>query len=159
LLNTFLSNPLESFSVLLFTFLLGTGCGSYLVSMMNKDHLKFGIYSIIIALILLVIQINFILPSFTAPNTTELFIMVIIPAVLIGIPFPALLQEVNKMKTKNGIALILGISGGAGFIGAVAVLVVATLWSYKVVLALAGLGYLLVTYIYYKITRRQFYLL
>lgn len=158
MLNTFLSNPLESFSVLLFSFLLGTAGGSYAVNTIKRQYLLLGVYSIIAALTVLLIEIFVIIPSYNSPSTLELFLLVVIPAVLIGIPFPVLLQEVFKIRTSNGIPIILGISGGAGFIGSVGVLIVATLWSYKVVLTLAGVGYILVIYIYNKVSKQQVYL-
>lgn len=155
LLNTFLSNPVESFSVLLFSFLIGTGGGSFLVNKIKNIHLKFGIISIIALLILLIIEFTLIIPNINVPGTFELIIMVGLPAVFIGIPFPVLLEEVNKLKTKNGVPVILGITGAAGFIGSVSVLIIATLWNYQIVVAFAGLMYLLVTYIYYKMSKRQ----
>ena len=141
-LNLLLNNPVKSFSVLLFSFLLGTGLGSYLTKFIKGNRLKFVVLSIILVFIIVLFETVMIKQLFSTDIADVLlFVIVFIPAIFIGIPFPLLLLEVNESNTKNGISILLGISGLAGFLGGIITLVTATLWGYKYVLIIGLITY------------------
>src|SRR5690606_27820052 len=134
-LNLQLNNPLKSFSLLLFSFLLGNGIGSYFSNFIKKERMRLIGSSVVSIILILVVTAFLILPNLE-PGISEfyLFLLVFIPAVVIGIPFPLLLAEMNEHKIKNGIAVLLSISGIAGFIGSVFTISIAILDGYNLVL-------------------------
>lgn len=136
-LNLYLSNPLNSFSVLLFTFLLGNGLGSYLSQKIKKNRFKYVGFSIIFLILLLLFEILWLTnASTTSFSLTSLGLVVFAPAVFVGIPFPLLLAESNLKNVENGIPILLGISGIASFIGSVIVLVLAMTFGYNYIIVL-----------------------
>lgn len=140
-LNLYLNNPLKSFSLLLFSFLLGNGIGSFLSNYIKKNRIKSIIPVICFLLIILFIEVFLFIPNIKGSNF-ELFSLVFIPSVLIGIPFPILLLELAEYNNLNAISILLGISGVAGFIGAVMTLVFATLIGYASIFYLSITIYL-----------------
>lgn len=146
-LNLQLNNPLKSFSLLLFAFLLGNGLGSYLTNFIRKEYIRGISLSIVSIIIILVVDAFLILPNLDpAFGLTEfyLFLLVFIPAIIIGIPFPLLLAEMNEYKIKNGIAILLSISGIAGFIGSIFTISIAILVGYNFVLYTVGTLYVVI---------------
>lgn len=134
-MNLLLNNPLKSFSLLLFAFLLGNGLGSYISNFIKNVRIRVIGLSVIGIIIILAIDAFIILPNLKS-STSEvyLFLFIFLPAIIIGIPFPLLLSEMNGYKVKNGIAVLLSISGIAGFIGSILTISVAILAGYNLVL-------------------------
>lgn len=134
-LNLQLNNPLKSFSLLLFAFLLGNGTGSYLTSYIKRNRLRAIGLSIVGIIFIIAIEAFVLLPNLMrSVSEFYLFLLVFIPAIVIGIPFPLLLTEMNEHKLKNGIAVLLSISGIAGFIGSIFTISIAMLVGYSFVL-------------------------
>src|SRR3989339_34873 len=143
-MNLQLNNPLKSFSLLLFAFLLGNGVGSYLTSFIKKARIRVIGLSVIGIILILAIDAFVILPGLiTSVSELYLFLFIFIPAIIIGIPFPLLLAEMNEHKIKNGIAVLLSISGIAGFIGSIFTISVAILAGYNLVLYVAFTVYII----------------
>lgn len=156
-MNLQLNNPLKSFSLLLFSFLLGNGIGSYLTNFVKRDRLRVLGLSVIGIIFILVVFAFLLLPNLKT-NVPEfnLFLLVFIPAIIIGIPFPLLLAEMNEHKIKNGIAVLLSISGIAGFIGSIFTISIAILMGYNLVLYVAfALYILIITVIVTSFERQQ----
>jgi type III secretory pathway component EscV len=88
------------------------------------------------------------LPNLKA-SVSELYLslLVFIPAIIIGIPFPLLLAEMNEHKIKNGMAVLLSISGIAVFIGSILTISIAILAGYNFVLYLSIACYIITVYI------------
>ena len=144
-LNLHLSNPSQSFSLLLFTFLLGNGLGSLLSNSFKKAlPQKIMLYTLAIvgASILTVL---FLIPFFdTRLSEIGIVAILLLPSFCIGIPFPIILKIGAKIKYKNVIPTLLGISSVAGVSASVFAIILSILYGYKVVL-LVGIGaYLLV---------------
>ena len=144
-LNLHLNNPLESFSLLLFAFLLGNGIGSFSSNYIKKNRIRSLIPVICFLLIILFIEVFLLIPNVSSKNF-ELFIIILIPALFIGIPFPILLLELAEYNNLNAISILLGISGIAGFIGAIITLVFATLIGYTSIFYLSVIIYLFIIY-------------
>ncbi len=144
-LNQQLSNPAHSFSLLLFTFLLGNGLGSFYTGLFRKNFLlKAGLYSLMVAIVMIAVKI-FIIPGFTRDEISQLFMVVLllVPAFFIGIPFPSILKEVS-VEQEYILPLFLGISSFVSMAAAVMAIVVSMLWGYSYVLWLGISGYLLI---------------
>ncbi|HCY75077.1 MAG TPA: hypothetical protein DHV28_04090 [Ignavibacteriales bacterium] len=134
-MNLQLNNPLKSFSLLLFAFLLGNGIGSYLTNFIKENRLRVIWLAIFGIILILVVEAFLMLPNLEAGvSEFYLFILVFAPAIIIGIPFPLLLAEMNEHKIKNGIAVLLCISGIAGFISSIFTISIAILVGYNFVL-------------------------
>ncbi len=134
-MNLQLNNPLKSFSLLLFSFLLGNGIGSYLTHFIKKARIGVIGLSVIGIILILAIEAFVILPGLIlSVSEFYLFLLVFIPATIIGIPFPLLLAKMNEYKIRNGIAVLLSISGIAGFIGSILTISIAILAGYSFVL-------------------------
>ena len=144
-LNLQLSNPAQSFSLLLFTFLLGNGLGSFYTVMFRKNFiLKAGLYSLVVALLMVVISL-FILPGFAGREVSQPFMVIVllIPAFFIGIPFPSILKEVSG-EQEQILPLFLGISSLVSMATAVMIIVISMLLGYSYVLWLGIAGYTVV---------------
>ncbi len=139
-LNLYLNNPLMSFSLLLFAFLLGNGIGSFSSNYIKKNRIGTLIPVILLLLLILFIESFLLIPNLSG-NNYELFVIVLIPAILIGIPFPILLLELAEFKNFNAISILLGISGVAGFIGAIFTLIFATLIGYSFIFYISVIVY------------------
>lgn len=144
-MNLQLNNPLKSFSLLLLAFLLGNGTGSYLTSYIKRNRLRAIGLSIVGIILILAVEAFVLLPNLmTSVSEFYLFLLVFIPAIVIGIPFPLLLTEMNEHKLNNGIAVLLSISGIAGFIGSIFTISIAILAGYSFVLYVAGILYVVI---------------
>ena len=144
-LNLQLSNPARSFSLLLFTFLLGNGLGSMFTGLFRKNFLlKAGLYSLVLALLMVGFEI-FILPGFADREMSEwlMVVVLLIPAFFIGIPFPSILKEVSG-EQEQILPLFLGISSLVSMATAVMVIVISMLWGYSYTLWLGIAGYIIV---------------
>lgn len=134
-MNLQLNNPLKSFSLLLFAFLFGNGAGSYLSNLVKQNRLRIIGLAVIGIILIVAVEAFLILPELrTEVSEFYLFILVFVPAIIIGIPFPLLLAEMNGHKIRNGIAVLLSISGIAGFIGSIFTILIAMLAGYNFVL-------------------------
>jgi len=143
-MNLQLNNPLKSFSLLLFAFLLGNGAGSYLTNFINNTRLRVIGLSVIGIILILAVDAFVILPNLNASvSEFNLFLLVFTPAIVIGIPFPLLLAEMNEHKIRNGIAVLLSISGIAGFIASIFTVSIAILIGYNFVLYAAFTMYII----------------
>ena len=144
-LNLQLSNPAQSFSLLLFTFLLGNGLGCMFTGLFRKNFLlKAGLYSLIVALVMIALSL-FVVPGIAGSGVSQptMVIILLVPAFFIGIPFPAILKEVSG-EQEYILPLFLGISSLVSMATAVMVIVVSMLWGYSYVLWLGVIGYLLI---------------
>ena len=144
-LNLQLSNPAQSFSLLLFTFLSGNGLGSFYTGLLRKNFLmKAGLYSIVVAIIMIAMWI-IIIPVFTLNEIAQplLIVLLLVPAFFIGIPFPLILKEVSK-EQEYILPLFLGISSLVSMATAVMVIIISMLWGYSYILWLGIFGYIIV---------------
>ena len=142
-LNLNLSSPAKSFSLLLFSLLLGTGLGSLLTVFVKHSFKVLGISLISIVAITL-IEIVFILPvAVGIDSEITLFFIILLPSVLIGLPFPIILYKVAENMSTNGVAILLGVSGIGFFIGSIIIIIAATIWGYNLLIIFALLIYLI----------------
>ncbi|KOH43685.1 spermine/spermidine synthase domain-containing protein [Sunxiuqinia dokdonensis] len=144
-LNLQLSNPAQSFSLLLFTFLLGNGLGSFYTGLFQKNFLlKAGLYSAMVAIVMIAVRV-FIIPGFAVNGISQplMVVLLLIPAFFIGIPFPSILKEVSG-EQEHLLPLFLGISSLVSMATAVMVIVISMLWGYSYVLWLGIFGYVIV---------------
>ncbi len=143
-LNLNLSSPLKSFTILLFGFLLGSGIGSLLTKLFKPSYKTLSI-ALSLVILVTVVEVFLVLPL--AANVTAtglLFLIVLLPAIFISVPFPLILSYVSQFNDRNGIATLLGISGIGYFIGSIAVVILATLWGYEVIILTAIIIYLII---------------
>lgn len=138
-----LSSPAKSFSILLFSYLLGIGMGSLFAAFVKTSHKVLSISLILIFLVTL-IEILFILPATESINSEVILsIVVFLPSVIIGFPFPIILYMVAENKSTNGIAMLLGISGIGYFIGSIIIIIAATILGYNILIISSLLIYLI----------------
>lgn len=145
ILNLKLSSPAESFSLLLFTFLLGNGLGSLLTNRFKKNLTKkLIIYSLTIIGISL-ITIYLLIPVFDA-QLSEIGIaaILLLPSFFIGIPFPILLKMAADFKDRNTIPILLGISSVAGVAASIFAIILSILFGYELVFFAGLLAYVLI---------------
>lgn len=145
ILNLKLSNPSQSFSLLLFTFLLGNGAGSLLTNKFKKALPKKVVVAAasIIGVCLLTV---FALLPFLYDSLSEFGIaaILLLPSFFVGIPFPIFLKIAAKHDNKNAVPILLAVSSVAGVAASVFAISISILYGYKFVF-LAGLaGYALI---------------
>ena len=150
-LNLKLSNPSQSFSLLLFTFLLGNGLGSLVTGAFKKNlSRKLITYTVLIILVSL-LTVYVLLPIWYK-QLSEFWIalFLLLPSFFIGIPFPVLLKKASSLKEKKSIPYLLGISSVAGVAASIFAVVISILYGYRFVFLLALLGYGLVIVLAYR---------
>lgn len=141
-LNLKLSNPSQSFSLLLFTFLLGNGLGSLMTGTFKKNlSRKLIVYTSLIILVCL-LTVYILLPIWYE-QLSEFWIAVflLLPSFFIGIPFPVLLKMATFLKEKKTIPYLLGISSIAGVAASIFAIVISILYGYSFVFLLGLFGY------------------
>ncbi len=151
-LNIKLSSPSQSFSLLLFTFLLGNGMGSLLTGTFKKNLSgKLIIYTALIILVSL-LTVYVLLPIwYEQLSEFWVAIFLLLPSFFIGIPFPLLLKIAAALKEKKKIPYLLGISSVAGVAASVFAIVISILYGYRFVFLLGLLGYSLVMVLAYRL--------
>ncbi len=146
-LNLSLDSPLKSFTLLLSAFLLGNGIGSIITKFFKPTSAILNLSFLAIILITL-LEIFVIIPISSNINSEALlFLVVLLPSVFLGIPFPIILAQISKFNETNGIATLLGISGIGCFIGSIATIIIANLWGYNIIVTTAIIIYLIVIFI------------
>tara|TARA_R110002049_G_scaffold62255_3_gene166590 strand:+ start:539 stop:2758 length:2220 start_codon:yes stop_codon:yes gene_type:complete len=154
-LNLKLSNPSQSFSLLLFTFLLGNGIGSLMTSRFKRNFPKkiMGYTALIIVASLLTVYV--LLPIwYDQLSEFWIAVLLLLPSFFIGIPFPLLLKIAISFKDKKIISYLLGISSIAGVAASIFTIVISILYGYRLVFLFGLLGYgllILITYRYKKL--------
>ena len=152
ILNLKLSNPSQSFSLLLFTFLLGNGVGSLLTGTFKKNlSRKLIVYSALIVLVSL-LTVYVLLPIWYK-ELSEFWIalFLLLPSFFIGIPFPVLLKTASSLKEKKSIPYLLGISSVAGVAASIFAIVISILYGYRFVFLLGLFGYGVVIMLAYRL--------
>lgn len=143
-LNLNLSSPLKSFTLLLSAFLLGNGIGSIVTKFFKPTSAVLNLSFLAIILITL-LEIFLIIPISSNINSEALlFLVVLLPSIFLGIPFPIILAQISKFNETNGMATLLGVSGIGCFIGSVSTIIIATLWGYNTIVTAAVIIYLIV---------------
>lgn len=145
ILNLKLSNPSQSFSLLLFTFLLGNGLGS-LLTYRFKTALpqKLMIYTSSVIGVSILTAL-FLIPLLdTRLSEIGIAIVLFLPSFFIGIPFPILLKIAAKIEYKNTLPILLGISSIAGVSASIFAVILSILYGYKVVFLIGLVAYTLV---------------
>lgn len=156
-LNLNLNNPVQSFSILLFAFLLGNGAGSFSTKFISNKRMNKLVYTLIALILIILLEFYFVFPAIKSSSSyLVLFLIVIVPSFLLGIPFPLVLKTLSEKNNENGTAILLGISGIAGFIGSIVAIVTAILAGYGLVMVLSLLSYL-VLIIVLKLLSKKFY--
>ncbi len=143
-LNLNLNSPLKSFTLLLSAFLLGNGIGS-IITKYFKPTSKVLNLAFLSVVVITLIEIFVVIPL--AGNITSeplLFLVVLLPSIFIGIPFPVILAQISKFNETNGIATLLGVSGIGCFIGSIVTIIIATLWGYNTIITTAVIVYTIV---------------
>ncbi|MEX2565035.1 MAG: hypothetical protein WD431_03760 [Cyclobacteriaceae bacterium] len=151
-LNLKLSSPSQSFSLLLFTFLLGNGLGSLFTRGFKKNLSgKLIIYTAAIVVVNL-LTVYVLLPLWY-PSLSEMgiAILLLLPSFFIGIPFPLLLKMAVGFKGKNAIPVLLGISSVAGVAASIFAIVISILYGYRLVFLLGLIGYSLLIMMGYRL--------
>ena len=151
-LNLKLSNPSQSFSLLLFTFLLGNGVGSLLTGTFKKNlSRKLITYTALIILVSL-LTVYVLLPIWYK-QLSEFWIalFLLLPSFFIGIPFPVLLKMASSLKEKKSIPYLLGISSVAGVAASIFAIVISILYGYRFVFLLGLFGYGVVIVLTYRL--------
>tara|TARA_R110000823_G_scaffold51109_2_gene127599 strand:- start:510 stop:2867 length:2358 start_codon:yes stop_codon:yes gene_type:complete len=152
ILNLKLSNPSQSFSLLLFTFLLGNGVGSLLTGTFKKNLFrKLIVYTALIVLVSL-LTVYVLLPIWYK-QLSEFWIalFLLLPSFFIGIPFPVLLKTASSLKEKKSIPYLLGISSVAGVAASIFAIVISILYGYRFVFLLGLFGYGVVILLAYRL--------
>jgi predicted MFS family arabinose efflux permease len=128
-------------------FLLGNGIGSIITKFINSTSKVLNL-SFLSVIVITLLEIFVIIPlSSNITSEFMLFLVVLFPSIFIGIPFPIILSQVSKLDETNGIATLLGVSGIGCFIGSIATIIIATLWGYNSIIAVAVAIYLMVVLI------------
>src|SRR5690606_12289018 len=76
-LNLQLNNPLKSFSLLLFSFLLGNGIGSYFSNFIKKERMRLIGSSVVSIILILVVTAFLILPNLE-PGISEFYLFLLV---------------------------------------------------------------------------------
>lgn len=152
LFNLKLSSPSQSFSLLLFTFLLGNGMGSLLTGRFTKNLArKLMTYTALIILVSL-LTVYVLLPIwYDQLSEFWVAIFLLLPSFFIGIPFPLLLKIAADLKKNKNIPYLLGISSVAGVAASIFAIVISILYGYRFVFLLGLLGYCLVMVLAYRL--------
>ncbi len=112
----FLGYPITTFSITLFSFLLGCGLGGFLTQRMAQPLKKLPI---IVATLCLLMLCSFLflhtvfLVSFTLSDISRAvfsFALLLPFGILLGMPFPSLMREVGKISKKD-VGFMWGING------------------------------------------------
>tara|TARA_R110002050_G_scaffold83254_5_gene177931 strand:- start:17217 stop:19661 length:2445 start_codon:yes stop_codon:yes gene_type:complete len=143
--NLKLSNPSQSFSLLLFTFLLGNGIGSLMTQKFKQNLIKriMG-YTVIIVLICL-LTVYILLPIwYDQLSEFGIVAFLLVPSFFIGVPFPLLLKTAASFKDKKTVPFLLGISSAAGVSASIFAIVISIIFGYKFVFLFGLVGYSLV---------------
>jgi hypothetical protein len=156
ILNLKLSSPSQSFSLLLFTFLLGNGLGSLLTNRFKKAlPMKLMIYIAVIVLVSL-LTVYVLLPLWNARlSEIGIAILLLLPSFFIGIPFPILLKITARYKDKDAIPVLLGISSVAGVAASIFAIIASILYGYGFVFLLGLLSYGLLIIIAYRLKKLE----
>tara|TARA_R110000822_G_C15327637_1_gene494297 strand:- start:996 stop:3353 length:2358 start_codon:yes stop_codon:yes gene_type:complete len=155
-LNLKLSSPSQSFSLLLFTFLLGNGMGSLLTKAFKKNlpqKLTVYVAMIIIASLLTV----YVLLPMWYEQLSEFWVAILLlfPSFFIGVPFPLLLRIATSFKEKQIISYLLGISSVAGVAASIFAIVISILYGYSYVFLLGLLGYAVLIVMAYRLKKPE----
>ncbi len=138
-----LDNPTKSFSLLLFSFLLGNGAGSFLSNFIRTKRLQAAVLSLVIFLLIVLLSQTVFLPAIKYVSSDFiLFLIVFTPSFFIGIPFPLLLQDLSVKEKNNGIAILLGVSSAASFVASILVFYIAMNLGYSFILFASAAAYL-----------------
>ncbi|SNZ01388.1 hypothetical protein [Flagellimonas pacifica] len=152
ILNLKLSNPSQSFSLLLFTFLLGNGMGSFMTGTFKKNlSRKLIAYTSLVVLVSM-FTVYVLLPIWY-DRLSEFWIAVflLLPSFFIGIPFPVLLKMAAPLKERKSLSYLLGISSVAGVAASVFAIVISILYGYRFVFLIGLFGYGLVIVLSYRL--------
>lgn len=151
-LNLKLSSPSQSFSLLLFTFLLGNGMGSLMTRAFKKNlPQKLTVYAALIIIACLV-TVYVLLPMwYERLSEFWVAILLLFPSFFIGVPFPLLLRIATSFKEKQIISYLLGISSVAGVAASIFAIVISILYGYSYVFLLGLLGYAVLIVMAYRL--------
>lgn len=144
-LSLFLSFPIYSFSIVLSSMLLFTSLGSYFSGQLNWSLKKTLIWLIPFTLILYIAFTRNLSIIFRT-NSMELkliisFIIIAIPAFLMGLPFPAMIEKVKK-TSEEFIPIIWAINGFASAISSISASLFSMLSGFNSVILTAAILYL-----------------
>ncbi len=145
ILNLKLSNPSQSFSLLLFTFLLGNGAGSLLTNKFKKALLKKVVVAAASIIGVCLVTVFALLPVvYNNLNEFGIATILLLPSFFIGIPFPIFLKIGAKLDNKNAVATLLAISSVAGVAASVFAISISILYGYKIAFIVGLAGYALI---------------
>tara|TARA_R110000868_G_scaffold408988_1_gene693604 strand:- start:40 stop:1092 length:1053 start_codon:yes stop_codon:yes gene_type:complete len=153
-LNLKLSSPSQSFSLLLFTFLLGNGMGSLTTRAFKKNlPQKLTVYAALI-IITSLLTVYVLLPMwYERLSEFWVAILLLFPSFFIGVPFPLLLRIATSFKEKQIISYLLGISSVAGVAASIFAIVISILYGYSYVFLLGLLGYAVLIVMAYRLKK------
>ncbi|GMN11055.1 hypothetical protein MTsPCn9_22400 [Croceitalea sp. MTPC9] len=155
-LNLKLSSPSQSFSLLLFTFLLGNGMGSLMTRAFKKNlPQKLTVYAALIIIACLV-TVYVLLPMwYERLSEFWVAILLLFPSFFVGVPFPLLLRIATSFKEKQIISYLLGISSVAGVAASIFAIVISILYGYSYVFLLGLLGYAVLIVMAYRLKKTE----
>ncbi|WP_445955779.1 hypothetical protein [Yeosuana sp.] len=155
-LNLKLSSPSQSFSLLLFTFLLGNGMGSLMTGAFKKNlSKKLTVYATLIILACL-LTVYVLLPIWYE-RLSEFWIAIVLlfPSFFIGVPFPLLLRIATSFKEKQIISHLLGISSVASVAASIFAIVISILYGYRFVFLIGLLGYAVLIVVAFRLKKSK----
>lgn len=129
----FLGQPVLSLALLLFSILLGTGCGSLTSSRVQEKMLSRVRAGIVLSIVLVLVIYNYFLPQLFASLLGESLIMrgsiafiLLFPlGFLMGFPFPLSLREMKYRRMEMHIPWMWGLNGVSSVLGSVMATVLA----------------------------------
>lgn len=144
----FLGHPTYSLSIVLFSFLLFSGFGSFFGQRFEKTPLR-GIGLAVVFIAVLLVLYHFILPvvfeyglKFSTPLRMVISVILLAPlGFFMGMPFPLGIRVVDQ-RSPDLIPWAFGINGGASVVSSVVSIVLAMGGGFSVVFLVAGLLYL-----------------
>jgi predicted MFS family arabinose efflux permease len=156
ILNLKLSSPSKSFSLLLFSFLLGNGLGSLLTKWFKRALTKKLMAYTAMIVIANLLTVLVLLPiSYDQLSELGIAGFLLFPAFFIGIPFPLLLRMGAKISDKRTVALLLGISSVAGVAASILAIVISILYGYKAVFIIGLILYGIAAMVTFRLRKLQ----
>ena len=158
ILNLKLSSPIQSFSLLLFVFLLGNGLGSLTTKLYDKALPRKLMMAALAIIIVNLLTVFALLPILGANlSKAGIVVALILPSFFIGMPFPLLLKMAAEYRDKNAIPIVLGVSSVAGVAASVFANVISISSGYQMVflLGLSGYGALVLVTNWYRVREKK----
>ncbi len=155
----FLGYPLTTFSVILFSLLLGCGVGGFLVQKMENPFRKVPKVLLGLSLLILVIFLGLerlFLLAFSLSDTLRAAVSfaILMPlGILLGMPFPAGMREMGRVSQRD-IGLMWGVNGLMSVCGSSLCIIISKSFGFRYSLLSGLLVYVAVLLLSLKLSKR-----